>query len=963
METLFSLFLHPVAAIVGGLLASLPVIIHLIRRTQFKKQPWAAMEFLLAAQKRMRRRMVLEEWILLALRILLVLLVAFLLSRWLGGGASGVGGDHIVILDDSISMADARNDRGTRKTAFDSAMAEGARLARKLGATRGIHHLRFFLLSSMTEPILEGRAGEDLARQAELKLARLKPSYYSLDPTKGIEASVEKWSASTDSPASSHRILHLITDCRDTDFGGPKQEESRRIMTRLVGSGASLRIVDVSDPERPNGSAIPIGHDNLAITGLSCESRLVVEGAATDFVATIKNFGSSPRRTFFHARRDGVEDFAATQPVDEIPPGQEIKLRFTLVLGRNSPGPKISSGDDPMKRDQERLLHRSWIRLSGEIDDQPTTGLAEDNVRDLVVEVVHKVPVLVIDGAGRAGMTPGGDSFHIDAALSALRDFDPEIRTVEELPKTRLELYPIVFMLNVAELPSVEVERLLNHVSEGASLSWFVGDRTRPAFVNGLFQDKNGLFPILLAPKPVDPVPSQEKLDSRLLDEQPKILFPDPAHPIVAGVYPNRLDFRFLPIDRHWPAQARFLWDKGNGLVKDIILLPNKRWKDDRQRAAYRDKALALITTFPLANPSEAAFRSGLDSAIRDIREALLSQSQFQLARALEKTLEDAGDLADAKTKSPARPGLRQLWSKPAFVTTAQAMGELLREIQFGDPLWVERSLGRGKVFASMTMAGTKTTMGAAGAEADGWNEWGSGSPMSWSYAALMKELVRHLLKTGERIGGTETKATDLVGNSFELIRDASFLSGGVRERFDPQTPTKVPGFVPEGQKLGMNFADAPVSGKVRIKVLPSRVPGVLYLNMSPAVVPGQPIPGPEDGELEAFAFNIDANHEGDLRRTRRDLLEMPSTGPGTGRVVLSRPGDGHDSMLEPPRDTSESWWIYLLVFGVLIGEQAMAVYCSHHGRSAKDVGVVKNTLAKGTRVKNVEPVAVGGVQ
>ena len=195
------------------------------------------------------------------------------------------------------------------------------------------------------------------------------------------------------------------------------------------------------------------------------------------------------------------------------------------------------------------------------------------------------------------------------------------------------------------------------------------------------------------------------------------------------------------------------------------------------------------------------------------------------------------------------------------------------------------------------------------------------------------------------------------------MIRDASFLSGGVRERFDPQTPTKVPGFVPEGQKLGMNFADAPVGGKVRIKVLASSVPGVLYLNMSPAVVPGQPIPGPEDGELEAFAFNIDANHEGDLRRTRRELLEMPSTGPGTGRVVLSRPGDGHDSMLEPPRDTSESWWIYLLVFGVLIGEQAMAVYCSHHGRSAKDVGVVKNTLAKGTKVKNVEPVAVGGVQ
>ncbi len=962
MEILFSLFLHPVAAVIGGLLATLPIIIHLIRRTQYKKQPWAAMEFLLAAQKRMRKRMVLEEWILLALRILVILLVAFLLSRWLGGGAAGVGGEHFVILDDSISMADARNDRGTRKTAFDSAMEEGIRLARKLGATRGIHHLHFFLLSSMNEPVLEGRAGEDLARQAELKLARLKPSYYSLDPTKGIAAAVDKWAASPDALVSSHKILHLITDCRDADFGGQRQEESRRLMTRLVGSGASLRIVDVSDPERPNGSAIPIGHDNLSITGLSCESRIVVEGAATEFVATIKNFGSSPRRTFFHARRDGVEDFSATQPVDEIPPGQEVKVRFTLVLGRNNLGPKISSGDDPMKRDRERLLHRSWVRLTGEIDDQTTTGLAEDNVRDLVVEVVHKVPVLVVDGAGRSGMMPGGDSFHIDAALSALRDFDPEIRTVEELSKTRLELYPIVFMLNVGELPPGEVDRLLNHVSEGASLSWFVGDRTRPAFVNGLFQDKNGLFPVLLAPKPADPISPQEKLDARLLDEQPKILFPDPTHPVVAGVYPNRLDFRFLPVDRHWPAQARFLWDKGNGLVKDIILLANKRWKDDRQRAAFRDKALALVATFPLSNPAEAMFRTGLDSAIRDIREALLSQSQFQLARALEKTLEDGGELADQKTNRPARPGLRQLWSKPPFVATAQAMGELLREVQFGDPLWVERALGRGKVFASMTMAGTKTTLGAVGAEAEGWNEWGSGSPMSWSYAALMKELVRHLLKSGGGDIGSETKSTDLVGNTFELVRDASFLSGGVHERFDPQSPTKVPGFVPESQRIGINFADAPVGGKIRIRVAPSPTPGVLYLKMSPAVVPGQPIPGPEDGELEAFAFNLDANHEGDLRRVRRDLLEIPPPGPGTGRVVLSRPGDGHDSMLEPPRDTSESWWIYLVVFGVLIGEQAMAVFCSHHQRTIKGEGLVKKSPTKGTRVIPLEPVTLGGL-
>lgn len=933
MESFFSLFLHPFAALAGLAFGAIPIIIHLIRRTQYRRVPWAAMEFLLAAQKRMRRRMVLEEWLLLALRVLLVLLVAFILSRWLGGGASGVGGDHIIVLDDSASMGDARDDQGSRKTAMDQANLEAVRLVRKLGSIRGIHSVRVFTLSNPGEPLLQGRAGEELARQAEETLSRLRPTFLSLDPVKGLDMAYDLWASADPNTVSSHRLVHLITDARDSDWSGSARENARKAMSRLTDSGAHVRIVDCADPERASGSAVPVGHDNLAITSLRCESRLVVEGAATDFVATIKNFGSSPRRSFFHVRRDGVEDFAATQPVEEIPPGQEVSIRFNLVLGRNRPPASPRQGDDPARRDQDRLLARSWVRLTAEVEDQPRLGLAEDNVRDLMVEVVPKIPALIIDGSGRAGMTPGGDAFHIEAALSALRDFEPEIRQVDDLARTRLELYPLIFLLNVSELPPAEVKRLALHVKEGNGLAWFVGDRTRAPFLNGVFQEQDGLFPLLLAQRPIDPPSAQEKLDSRLLDEQPKILFPDPTHPIVAGLYPNRLDFRFLPIDRYWPAQARFQWDKGDGSVKDIILLPNRRWKDDRQRQQYREKALSLIASFPLADPAYAEFRSGLEAVARDLREALLSQSQFRLARALEKVLEDQGDPADPRTNTPARPGLKQLWAKPALQSLANSIKELLREVQFGDPLMVEKTYGKGKVLACLTSAGTRTTLSGTGAEADPWNEWGSGSPMSWSYAAIMKELSRHMLQSN---AGAEGGL--LIGQKMELSRDASFLSGVARERFDPQSPTKVPGLPVLGQRLGVNQGDAPVSGRVTIKVNPPPEPGVLYLNLAPAIVPGQPPFGPEDGELEAYAFNLDASHEGDLRRARREFLELPPGGTGLGRAMLSFAGDTSDSLLEPPRDTSETWWIYLVILLVLMGEQAMAVYCSHHSRSSETI-------------------------
>src|ERR1700740_675441 len=71
------IFLNPMTMIIGGALISSPIIIHLINRMRFKRIRWAAMEFLLKAQKRNRRRLIIEQLILLALRILLVLLGGF----------------------------------------------------------------------------------------------------------------------------------------------------------------------------------------------------------------------------------------------------------------------------------------------------------------------------------------------------------------------------------------------------------------------------------------------------------------------------------------------------------------------------------------------------------------------------------------------------------------------------------------------------------------------------------------------------------------------------------------------------------------------------------------------------------------------------------------------------------------------------------------------------------------------
>src|SRR5262245_7308445 len=63
-------------AIAAGTIA-IPVIIHLINRKRYKIVPWAAMRFLLAAQKQTRKRMRLEQLILLLVRILIIAAILF----------------------------------------------------------------------------------------------------------------------------------------------------------------------------------------------------------------------------------------------------------------------------------------------------------------------------------------------------------------------------------------------------------------------------------------------------------------------------------------------------------------------------------------------------------------------------------------------------------------------------------------------------------------------------------------------------------------------------------------------------------------------------------------------------------------------------------------------------------------------------------------------------------------------
>src|SRR5579884_664907 len=95
----------------GTLLGAIPIIIHLLNRRRFRRVEWAPMRYLKLTIKKNRRRIQLEQLLLLLLRIALPVILFLALARpvanptglerWLGAGGRS---SQVILVDDSLSM-------------------------------------------------------------------------------------------------------------------------------------------------------------------------------------------------------------------------------------------------------------------------------------------------------------------------------------------------------------------------------------------------------------------------------------------------------------------------------------------------------------------------------------------------------------------------------------------------------------------------------------------------------------------------------------------------------------------------------------------------------------------------------------------------------------------------------------------------------------------------------------------
>ncbi|MCZ7632235.1 MAG: BatA domain-containing protein [Phycisphaerales bacterium] len=129
--------LHPALLAAGLACIAAPIIIHFLMRRRRRPVRWAAMRFLIEAYRQQKRRLRLEQMLLLALRCLLIALIAFALARPLAGraGIAGPGPRTVyLVIDDSLTSG-ASDESGTTALARHKAAAEA--ILRTLDASRG----------------------------------------------------------------------------------------------------------------------------------------------------------------------------------------------------------------------------------------------------------------------------------------------------------------------------------------------------------------------------------------------------------------------------------------------------------------------------------------------------------------------------------------------------------------------------------------------------------------------------------------------------------------------------------------------------------------------------------------------------------------------------------------------------------------------------------------------------------
>ena len=223
----------PLAVLLAALL---PIIIHMLNRLRYRTVQWAAMIFLLKANKAATRRAKLRQYLLLLCRALAILFMVWAMMRpvvggWLGATAGGAPEVVIMLLDRSASME-------TKGGTEDGATRRGRAVELLSQAAKNNTGSRFVLIENVLRQPLE--VG-DVPALATMQMA--EPTESAADIPAMFRTALEY--LVKNKPGSAE--IWLASDLQTTNWR-PESQEWADIAARFAGlpQETRVRILDLS---------------------------------------------------------------------------------------------------------------------------------------------------------------------------------------------------------------------------------------------------------------------------------------------------------------------------------------------------------------------------------------------------------------------------------------------------------------------------------------------------------------------------------------------------------------------------------------------------------------------------------------------------------------------------------------------------------------------------------------------